>query len=228
MLNQSVPLCRGLRKCRVRKLMSAFVAGVLAGAAFTQGAAAGDVAKSDGTPIDSKTWTGFGWGLGIAADFDIGGQRVGGTPQIVNGIVRVDNVSSNVGVGFVLEAHYFFAEWNTGVYSKSCGTNGYGRLNCNNIAIGPYVAVEIGGGTSATTDPGPITGYSLGMMVGLHHPDAPSTSSWNFGIGLRVDPQAKVLGDGFIANQPPPAGETAVRVKTEPRYGIMLLSSFSF
>jgi hypothetical protein len=205
------------------------VASALASAAFAQGAIAGDVAKPDGSPIDSKTWTGFGWGLGIAADFDIGGQRVTGSPQIVNGIVRVDDVSNNVGVGFVLEAHYFFAEWNTGLppYSKSCGTKQY-AYNCNNIAIGPYVAVEIGGGGSATTNPGPITGYSLEMMVGLHHPDAPSTSSWNFGIGLRVDPKAQVLGDGFVANQLPPAGETAVRLKTEPRYGIMLLSSFSF
>src|SRR5690349_16387586 len=69
MLSQSVALCRGLRSCGVRKLTGAFVAGVLASAAFVQAAVAGDVAKSDGTPIDPKTWTGFGWGLGIAADF---------------------------------------------------------------------------------------------------------------------------------------------------------------
>jgi hypothetical protein len=96
------------------------------------------------------------------------------------------------------------------------------------VATGPFVAVEIGGGTSASTNAGPITGYALGWMVGLHHPSASATSSWNFGVGFRVDPQAKILGDGFVANQPPPPGETAVRFKTEPRYGVMLLSSFSF
>jgi hypothetical protein len=35
------------------------------------------------------------------------------------------------------------------------------------------------------------------------------------------------LGDGLVANQPIPPGDQ-IRFKTEPRYGIMLLSSFSF
>jgi hypothetical protein len=233
MLNQSA-LSRVLRILRVWKLVPVVTAATLAVAAFAPSAIAGDVAKPDGTPVDPKTWTGFGWGLGIAADFDLGGKRVTGAAiDTVPGgsIVRVTDTSGNVGVGFVLEAHYFFAEWNTGLppYSKSCSSAQY-HFNCNNIAIGPYVAVEIGGGSSASTDAGPITGYSLGMMVGLHHPDAPSTSSWNFGIGLRVDPKAKVLGDGVVANQaPPPSVTTADQLlKTQPRYGIMLLSSFSF
>jgi len=54
------------------------------------------------------------------------------------------------------------------------------------------------------------------------------SSSWNFGIGLRVDPAAQVLGDGIVANQPLPAGETTIRFKNEVHYGVMLLSSFSF
>jgi hypothetical protein len=68
-------------------------------------------------------------------------------------------------------------------------------------------------------------------MIGLHNTDknAPvKTTSWNFGVGLRIDPSAQILGDGFVPNQPPPNGETAIRYKTEPRAGIMLLSSFSF
>jgi hypothetical protein len=73
----------------------------------------------------------------------------------------------------------------------------------------------------------------MGWMVGLHHPKVDPTtkldnnSSWNFGIGLRVDPSAKVLGDGLYPNQPLPAGDS-IRFKMEPRYGLMLLSSFSF
>jgi hypothetical protein len=47
---------------------------------------------------------GIGWGLGIAADFDIGGKRVVDA-EIVSGLVRVKDSSSNVGVSFVLEAH---------------------------------------------------------------------------------------------------------------------------
>jgi hypothetical protein len=52
-------------------------------------------------------------------------------------------------------------------------------------------------------------------------------STWNIGIGLRVDPQAKVLGDGITLNQPLPVGDT-LRIKTEPRLGVMLLSSVTF
>lgn len=137
-------------------------------------------------------------GLGIAADFDLGGKRVtaaaldtvpGGT------IVRVTDTSGNVGVSFVLEAHYFPWEWSTGK-NTSCATL---QFNCNNIATGPFVAVEIGGGSSANTNAGPITGYALGWMVGLQHPNAPSkTSSWNFGIGLRVDHKRKSWATVFL------------------------------
>ena len=61
-----------------------------------------------------KTGQGFGWGLGIAADFDLGGNRVTG-PQIdTASIVRVTDTSGNVGVSFVLEAHNFAFAWQTG------------------------------------------------------------------------------------------------------------------
>jgi hypothetical protein len=53
-------------------------------------------------------------------------------------------------------------------------------------------------------------------------------NSWNFGVGYRVDPRATVLGDGVIANAPPPKGETNARLKTVPRSGVMLVTSFSF
>jgi hypothetical protein len=215
------PLHRGVQKYKIRELTKASVATAFGLSLFAHVAIAAD------KPADPKTWAGIGWGLGVAADFDLGGKRVADA-QIINGLVRIKDSSSNVGVSFVLETHYFFKEWLPNV-GTCLG------FNCNDVAIGPFIAVEIGGGTSATTNAGPITGYALGGMVGFHHPDFDpnthkdkSTSSWNFGVGLRVDPQAKVLGDGFVANQPPPAGETAIRTKTEPRYGLMLLSSFSF
>jgi hypothetical protein len=72
----------------------------------------------------------------------------------------------------------------------------------------------------------------MGWMLGMRHPSnlvgGSPTASWNFGLGIRVTPKSQVLGDGIFANQPLPAGETVIRYKTEPRYGIMLLSSFSF
>jgi hypothetical protein len=224
MLSLFVALRRAAGSYQVRQWTRAFFAAALSGGLFAQPTLAAD---------DSKTWAGIGWGLGIAADFDIGGKRVADA-QIVNGITRVSDSSSNVGVGFVLEAHYFFKDWILPFANNGCVNNpGRNSSPCTDVATGPFVAVEVGGGTKATTDAGPITAYALGWMVGFHHVNPnlktdTNTSSWNFGIGLRVDPQAKTLGDGFVANLPPPAGETAIRFKTQGRVGVMLLSSFSF
>ena len=176
------------------------------------------------TTYGDVSWQGLNWGIGIGTNFNLGGKLVTGA-EIDNGIVRVTDTSANVGIGFVLEAHYFFKEW---LPLPNCL-----NYNCNDIATCPFVALEVGTGATATpSSSGLITGYALGWMVGLHHPDPTSSktsnASWNFGVGFVVNPTAKVLGDGFGPNQPPPAGETSVRYVTEPRYGILLLSSFSF
>jgi hypothetical protein len=226
-------------RCQVSYAITVCLILAFAGTAqAAEGARAAQAAGATDTPTTS--WGGIGWGIGIASDFDLGGQRITGTPQIIGtpGIVRVDNTSANVNVGFVLEAHYFFRDWALPTTMNGCtNPSGPNTYSCTDAATGPFVAIEVGGGTKSTPDAaGLITGYAMGWMVGFRHlnvsngrvTNANSTSSWNFGIGLRVDPQAKVLGDGFVANMPPPAGETSVRVKTEPRYGVMLLSSFSF
>lgn len=87
-------------------------------------------------------------GIGIAADFDLGGKRVtGATIDTVPGgsIVRVTDTSGNVGVSFVLEAHYFVKEW---LPQPQCID-----FNCNEYAIGPFVAIEVGDGATATLQP---------------------------------------------------------------------------
>ena len=174
------------------------------------------------TPAYGETsWQGLNWGIGVAADFDLGGRRISKVQFDSANIVRVTDTSGNVGVSFVLEAHYFLKDFIT---------------QNNDFAIGPFVAIEVGGGATATPNTGPITGYALGLMVGMHHPNASkadpklANSSWNFGVGLRVDPSAQILADGVVANRPAPAGITTadLLVKKEPRYGLMLLSSFSF
>jgi hypothetical protein len=179
---------------------------------------------------------GFGFGIGIATNFDVGGARVGNV-SVVNNIVRVDDASNNVNISFVVEAHYFLQSWNLKLsrYEKeACEQGRPFTLNCTQLAHGPFVAMEFGGGTSASTvGSGPVSGYAMGWMVGMRHLNQPANygpSSWNFGLGLRVTPNAKVLGDGIVANQPLPPGENAnpVRTKAEPRYGVMLMSTFSF
>jgi hypothetical protein len=228
-LNQLVP------NFRVLRLSVGYAAVGLICNFLVQAAVAADTGGGAKTPADNSPTTkfgGIGWGIGLAADFDIGGTRVN-SATVVNNIVRVTDTSNNVNVGFVLEAHYFFKAREFGS-TKNCRSNNVvDALNCTDLATGPFVAIEIGGGTNATPNSGPITGYALGWMIGVRHPDLTlmtPNSSRNFGIGLRVDPKAQVLGDGIVANQPLPIGESAtlVRTKTEPRAGLMLLSSFSF
>ena len=178
-------------------------------------------------------WAGLGWGLGIATNFDVGGRRVN-TASVINNVVRVEDNSSNVSVSFVLEAHYFLRDDLFGLAGKdACTVGGRSPFNCTELAQGPFVAIEVGGGSSASPAAnGPITGYAMGWMVGMRHPSlipeiASPTASWNVGVGLRVSPNGKVLGDGLVANQALPAGDS-IRYKTEPRLGVMLLSTFSF
>jgi hypothetical protein len=205
------------RMCRIRSFIAVFVATILCAGPLVQSANA-----------QTTSWQGLNWGIGVAADFDVGGKRVSKVTLDNANIVRVTDTSGNVGVSFVLEAHYFVKEW---FPQATCQ-----GFNCTEYALGPFVAIEVGGGATATASNGPITGYALGLMAGSHRPTAPgdnsklANSTWNFGVGLRVDPSAQVLADGVAANRPPPAGITTtdLLIKKEPRYGIMLLSSFSF
>jgi hypothetical protein len=173
-----------------------------------------------------KTFGGLNLGVGIGATFDPQNQRVS-SATAVNNIVRVTQ-TNNATISLVGESHYFFIP-NTTLFGVPAGDWG----------TGPFVAIDAGTNNGNNV----VAGYSIGWMIGFRQvsswvpdPNKPqnflptysSTSSWNFGLGFRVDPNAQVLGDGVAANRPLPPGETTVRLKTEPIYGIMLLSSFSF
>jgi hypothetical protein len=164
----------------------------------------------------TKSFGGLTLGVGIGATFDTQGQQRVSSATAVNNIVRVSQ-TNNAGVSFVGESHYFFLP-NIPFVTIPAGDWGHG----------PFVAIDAGTSNNNSV----ITGYSLGWMIGFRAIDPTTgtystTSSWNFGVGFRVDPNAQVLGDGLTANAPLPPGDT-VRLKTEARYGIMLLSSFSF
>jgi hypothetical protein len=235
-------LSRKLARTRRRRRLTTGLAGAALCSLLCGPVAAVDNNGGQQTPPKGTAdFGGFNWGIGIGTNFNMSGSRIGSATVVTDpntklNIVRVTDSSVNsVGVGFVLEAHYFMKApylWDYG--PGDCQKRDKDNPTCSELAIGPFVAIEVGNGTAATPAAnGPITGYALGMMVGLKrndplHPD--SRSSWNFGVGLRVDPNARVLGDGIIANQPLPAGDStsAIRYNTVARYGIMLLSSFSF
>ena len=52
--------------------------------------------------------------------------------------------------------------------------------------------------------------------------------SFNLGLGVIWEPETQVLGDGFVADEPPPSGETDVRYKTKSTAGFLVMLSFSF
>jgi hypothetical protein len=169
----------------------------------------------------TKTFGGLTFGVGLGTTFE---SRKVVSAAAVNNIVRV-NQTNNTSVSLVGESHYFFVPNITlfGVPPQDWGH-------------GPFVAIDTSGNSNGSF----ISGYSIGWMIGFRQPnwtvDARtgrlipnySTNSWNFGVGFRVDPNAQVLGDGVVVNAHLPPGETTVRLKTEARYGVMLLTSFSF
>ena len=67
-------------------------------------------------------------------------------------------------------------------------------------------------------------------MIGFQRSDQPADddTSFNFGIGLIVDPNAKTLGSGLRRNRPLPDGETTIRTQTEPELGVFFMTSFAF
>jgi hypothetical protein len=174
---------------------------------------------------------GLGFGAGIALSF--GQSRVNSAVAAgPTNIVRVQD-NSGVSAGIVLESHYFFVPPADRIL---------GSAQAITWGHGPFIAVDASTGTSTTTSSTIFADISMGWMVGfrritpLFNPtplpagtQQADNHSWNIGVGLHVNPKASVLGDGIVANMPLPAGETSpIRLKSEPRYGVILLTSFGF
>lgn len=157
---------------------------------------------------------GLGFGLGIALTYDVGSNDRVKSAQLVNNIVRVTD-QENVTARFLLESHYFFTP-----------DRNFLGLDSKDWGIGPFIALEAG------SDP-VIQAMGAGLMVGLRRPnDEPnkpkSKQSFNFGLGFIYDLDSQLLGEGIIANQPLPEGETEIRFRNKEQFGILALTSFSF
>jgi hypothetical protein len=171
----------------------------------------------------TKSFGGLTFGIGLGLSLNTQSTSRVTSASVVNGIVRVTQ-TDDASADFVLETHYFFVP-NRNFFSVPQGDWGHG----------PFVGI-----VASPTGTNVIAAYTLGWMIGFREPSwtyddkakqwnaTYSTSSWNFGIGVRVDPSVQVLGQGLVANQPLPAGETSIRYENKPGYGLMLLSSFSF
>jgi hypothetical protein len=174
---------------------------------------------------------GLGFGAGVGLSF--GQSRVNSAVAVgPKNIVRVSD-SSPVSAGLVFESHYFF---------EQPAANILGSQQAIQWGHGPFIALDASTDASniSTASSTIFAGYSVGWMVGFRRLTALTTTnalaqaqadnhSWNFGVGFHVNPKATVLGDGIFANTPLPAGESSpVRLKSEARYGVMLVTSWGF
>ena len=89
-----------------------------------------------------------------------------------------------------------------------------------NFGIGSFVALQPGGEKV-------IDAIGLGVMVGLRR-GTDRASSFNLGVGIFYDVDTRILGNGFVEDQPPPAGETEVRFRRQSQSGLLFISSYSF
>jgi hypothetical protein len=160
------------------------------------------------------------YGRGLSFTHDLGWNHRVTKAEIINGIVRVEEQRDDI-ARIMLELHYFFTP--NAIHPFGLEQYQWGH--------GPFVAIQPGKEKI-------IDAIGLGWMIGFRNKVTTFTdkglqtkwaaTSWNFGVGFVVDPSSKILGDGFVANRPPPPGETVVRLKDTSQGGIMFITSFSF
>jgi hypothetical protein len=151
----------------------------------------------------------LGFGAGLSLTIDLGTKDRIAEAQIVKGIVRVTD-QNNAVARLLLETHYLF---------KPAGDGPFGLAE-NMWGVGPFVAVQPG-------EDRIIEALGFGLMVAFRREET-KTDSFNIGVGVMIDPNTRVLGDGFVANAAPPNGEEEVRYRETAQKGLMLMTSFSF
>lgn len=148
------------------------------------------------------------FGLGLSLTRDLGdNDRIAAAELDPNGIVRITDEENDL-ARLMLEAHHFFTPSIFGGDSE--GLWGWG----------PFVAVQPGEGEI-------IDAVAAGLMVGFRY-SRESSNSFNIGIGYIVDPNTQILGEGIVANQSLPEGETEIRFRETSQHGLLIMTSFSF
>lgn len=155
----------------------------------------------------NKKFAGANFGIGIAISSGFGRNKIEsaslkGKPN--EEVIRVDN-EKNLDPKIMLESHYFWA------------------LPCNkDIGMGPFLGVQLDPSSDEI-----INSYAFGYMVGFKR-KGDSGNSFNLGIGLNVNTNVKVLGDGFEEGKSLPSGETEIRYKSINQLGWLFIVSFGF
>lgn len=179
--------------------------------------------KEEGNPPNGgdSHFAGMGFGVAIGVVSKAGKRDVIQSATLdPNGIVRVDS-DANTTANLILEGHYFFTP------EKRFIPQAFDAAP-RNWGHGPFIAVQPGTQNI-------IEAVGIGWMLGFKRANivakdtAPNRGdSFNLGLGIMVNPNAQVLGDGITKNQALPAGETAVRLKTTTEMGWLFVFSYTF
>ena len=138
-----------------------------------------------------------GFGLGLGWTHNLGARRVDSV-TVVNRIVRIDDERNDL-VRVMPEVHLWIDRWDEQRWSW-----------------GPFLTVAPGSQI--------IDAVGCGLMMG-YRPHQSDRYSFNFGIGGTLDFDARVLGDGIVANEPLPPRETSARTKHTTAAGLLVLFS---
>jgi hypothetical protein len=139
----------------------------------------------------------LGFGLGLGWTHNLGARRVESV-TVVNGIVRIDNEQNDL-VRFMPELHLWLDRWDE-----------------QRWGWGPFLTVAPGSRV--------IDAVGFGLMIG-YRPHEADQYSFNLGIGGTLDLDARVLGDGLVANEPLPPRETTARTKQTTAAGLLVIFS---
>jgi len=118
--------------------------------------------------------------------------------SVVNRVVRIDEEQNDL-VRAMPELHLWIDRWDEQRWSW-----------------GPFLTVAPGARV--------IDAVGGGLMLG-YRPHRDDRYSFNLGIGGTLDLDARVLGDGLVANEPLPPRETSARTKQTTAAGLLILFS---
>lgn len=186
-------------------------------------------AQGNGKGNGNDPFAGFGFGAGIAYVVDIGDDDRVGEVELVDGVVRVlsdDNASAR----FIAETHYFFTPCGApffievlGVSNDCLPRDSFNRRRLAGPAewgFGPFIAIQ-------PDSDRVIDAIGAGIMFGLRR-GRTTNDSFNIGIGLLVDIDTRILGEGIRANEMLPGNETEIRFQETDQVGVVVLTSYSF
>lgn len=169
--------------------------------------------------LADKRFAGFGFGVALGVTVKAGKRQIVNSATVdPNGLVRIDR-DNNTTANFILESHYFFTpDIHIPVFN----------VEPKNWGTGPFVAVQPGTENI-------IQSVGAGWMIGFKRSSIIASDlardrgdSFNIGVGLMLNPNAQVLGDGIEKDKPLPGAETAIRLKKTTELGWLFTFSYSF